>query len=500
MLPDNVFLEIFVFYRDNSGDTRTWKWHLLVHVCRRWRHIVFASPLRLNLRIFCTSRTSVEKNLSIWPSFPIDIEYHYSGIESRPRGEDNVIAALKHRDRVCDLSLDIKGSQFGRMVTEMKKPFPVLTHLRVRSDDRNVPIVPKEFLGRSAPCLQKIGLFGIPYPALPALLPSANNLVTLELHRIPPTGYISPQAMATCLAVLPRLDTFEIRFQSAAPRPGRIHLPISRAVLPALTSFDFKGASEYLEDLLAHINSPQLNRIFIVYLNQFVDFQVAQLSKFIDRSVALNLEATPIRHVQVVFSSGWVSFDMCHHENHLYSCRPRTITVVSCRGIDQQVSHIAQVLSQFSATLSNVVRLKFKFLDEPLSEYHQLEGADDVQWLHLLHQFSAVQTLYVSGTFATHATQALEDIAQDMVADVLPSLEQIHLKGQPVSSVQKFFIARQLSGHPVNVVNVEMEMERERERERAVEVERRKKKRMVESFEEWERERERGMGKLLRRW
>ena len=313
MLPENVLLEIFDFYRNNSNNTHIWKWHFLVHVCRRWRQIIFSSPLRLNLRILCTSRTSVEKNLSIWPIFPINIEYSYSGSEIGPRGADNVIAALKHPNRVCDVSLDTKGLQLGQMVTVMMKPFPVLTRLYIRSDDtsRNLPVLPKEFLGRSAPRLREITLSGIPYPALSALLLSASHLASLELHRIPPTGYISPQAMATCLAALPRLHTLDLQFQSAIPRPERIRPSVTRILLYALTSFELRGASEYLEDLVARIESPQLDRILIVYLNQLVDFQVAQLSDFIEHLV---LQDGSIQACASNTSGDEVSFDMCRHE------------------------------------------------------------------------------------------------------------------------------------------------------------------------------------------
>ena len=145
----------------------------------------------------------------------------------------------------------------------MKEPFPVLTRLPIRSDDSKVPVLPKGFLGRSAPHLREIALSGIPYPALPALLLSASHLVTLELHRIPPTGCISPQAMVTCLAALPGLNASDLQFQPAISRPGRTLPPATRIILPVLTSFEFRGASEYLEDLVAQIDSPQLDRILL---------------------------------------------------------------------------------------------------------------------------------------------------------------------------------------------------------------------------------------------
>ncbi len=198
--------------------------------------------------------------------------------------------------------------------------------------------------------------------------------------------------MVAPLAALPRLKFFAIEFQSATPRPDRIHPPpvLTRTVLPALTSFQFKGASEYLEDLVARIDGPQLDWILVFYLNQLVDFRVAQLSNFIDRSVGPKL--TLFRHARVSFLSDEVTFTMYRHANRPYSgCDPATTSIL-CED-DWQVSHIAQVLSHLFATLSTVVHLE---LDGSLREDHRSEGTDDVQWQHLLRQFPTVQTLRVS--------------------------------------------------------------------------------------------------------
>jgi hypothetical protein len=270
VLPDNVLLEIFDFYRKNHPYTRygVWEWHLLVHVCRRWRQIVFASLHCLNLQLLCTFGTPV-RNLGIWPAFPIVMDYHsFPDRGLTPHDEDNVIAALKHLDRVrvCDVRFAATGSQLGKMATVLQEPFPMLTDLSIdiKTNVGNVPVLPANFLGGSALYLQKVTLFGIPYPALPMLLLSASNLVTLSLRSIPPTGYISPEAMVVGLAALPRLETFTIGFQSATSRPDQIPPPpVTRVVLPALTFFEFHGASKYLEDLVARINSSQLNHISI---------------------------------------------------------------------------------------------------------------------------------------------------------------------------------------------------------------------------------------------
>jgi hypothetical protein len=283
-------------------------------------------------------------------------------------------------------------------------------------------------------------------------------LSKLYLQKIPPTGYISPEVMVASLAALPRLKILVIEFQSATPRPDRTQeagtfLPsVTRTDLP-LTVFRFKGASEYLEDLVTRIDCPLLYWIGIEYFNQFVDFRVNQLSEFIDRPVVLRVSLTLLRHARVTFSSNKVTF---HHSppshagaNPPFPYDPAS-TVVLCEGIDWQVSHMAQVLSQLSATLSNVVHLE---LEVKLGEGRQLKDTDDVEWLLLLHQFSAVQTLHISQELAGHIALALEGSTRGVFTEVLPSLDLICLAGQPASSVEKFVAARHLSDRPVTVVD-----------------------------------------------
>ena len=454
-LPDVVLLEIFDFYRKSHDYLlRTvWKWPLLVRVCRRWRQVVFASPHRLHLRILCTHGTPVG-DLGIWPAFPIVMDYYYySKCGLMPNDEDDVVALFEHLDRICDIRLSVTSSQLGRITMAMQEPLLMLNRLHIFSRDGEGLVLPAEFLGGSAPRLQDITLSGIPYPSLPTLLLSATDLVTLSLRSIPPTGYISPEALAACLAMLTRLKTIHIEFQTATrpdliPRP-----PETRAVLPSLTEFEFQGASEYLEDLVARIDGPQLNRIHTVYLNQIVDFQVAQLSAFIDRSIGSVL--TLFRHAEVTFVRDSVSFDLYPQTYHPSSDWGIVRTEISCKGIDWQVSHMAQVLSQFSAILSNIVLLQLKVKVEEDSE---LEDTN-VEWLHLLRQFFTVQTLRISRELAGHVALALEELTAGMVGEVLPFLDSICLVDQPASSIKNFVAARQLSGRPVTVVNPENDHE-----------------------------------------
>jgi hypothetical protein len=75
-------------------------WHTLVHVCRKWRTIVLGSPRRLDLRLFCTDKTPVKETLAVWPPLPIVIAQY-----GQPTRMDNIIVALEHNDRVCQIDL-----------------------------------------------------------------------------------------------------------------------------------------------------------------------------------------------------------------------------------------------------------------------------------------------------------------------------------------------------------------------------------------------------------
>ena len=97
VLPDDVPLEIF----DVLGITGMEAWQSLVHVCRRWRNLVFVSPRRLNLHLLCTLKTPVKDTLDVWPALPLIV----TGTMALTSGMDNIIAALGQSIRVCQVSL-----------------------------------------------------------------------------------------------------------------------------------------------------------------------------------------------------------------------------------------------------------------------------------------------------------------------------------------------------------------------------------------------------------
>ena len=200
----DVLLEIFDCYllEDNRNYDR---WHNLVHVCRRWRCIISASPRRLHLKLYCTRRRPVNSMLDIWPALPIVI------VSKNMTSKEDVaiiISALRQHNRVYRIyyrSGQYRDS-FSKKFAVIDKPYPVLTSLRLHSDQRqNVPVLPKSFLGGSAPCLRSLTLDGISYPSVGRLLSSTTNLVQLSLWHIPHSRYIAPETIIPSLSTLSRL-------------------------------------------------------------------------------------------------------------------------------------------------------------------------------------------------------------------------------------------------------------------------------------------------------
>ena len=99
VLPDDVLLEIFDFYVDVtiSHGQEIQEWQSLVHVCRRWRTLVFRSPRRLNLRLLCTPETPVRDTLDVWPALSLIIR----GDMDPESGTGDIVAALEQNNRSC---------------------------------------------------------------------------------------------------------------------------------------------------------------------------------------------------------------------------------------------------------------------------------------------------------------------------------------------------------------------------------------------------------------
>ncbi|KAI9512929.1 hypothetical protein F5148DRAFT_1365145 [Russula earlei] len=388
--------------------------------------------------------------LDVWPVLPVVIKHDCTSYESTYPFLDtwgNIAGALEseHRHRICAIHFPlIPTSHRERLAAAMQKPFPELTSLQFWVAKNTVMSLRDSFLGGLAPLLRHLVLGNCPFPGIPKLLLSANQLVVLNLFNIPNSGYISPQDLVTALSVMSRLEILRLEFQSPRYPEGRPSPPLTPSVLSALTELVFQGVHEYLEDLLAHIEAPLLNILDVTFFMD-IDFVIPQLHRLINQAES----SKTCDRATVYTSDRAIRITILGITNRLL----KLSVEISCRELDWQLASLAQVCSSSFPLLSTLVQLD---ITDRVPQSHWKDDMEATQWLELLDPFAAVRDLHLSDQVAPHVCQALEELADERVTEVLPALQNILLSGiQPLGSVPKcieaFVAARNLSGHPVAV-------------------------------------------------
>jgi hypothetical protein len=445
MLPEDALLEVFDCYLKGSRFIfyNIEVWQVLGHVCQKWRNLVFGSSHRLNLQLFCTGNKHVKKMLDIWPPLPIIVLGERT--TSDEVHEDNIVVALKQNDRVCQIRLrGLQNLLWEKVFTIMREPFPALTSMELRSSGGEPSTVSDSFMGRSAPHLQFLQLHGVPFPGLPKLLLSTTHLVTLHLWDVSRFGYITPEAMVTALSALTMLKDFQLQFQShrSCPDRERRHPPLlTRSVLPALIQFIFGGVAEYLEDLVARIDAPLLDRLEITFFRQLI-FHTPQFAQFIGRTP--NLMASDEAHV---------AFTIYKAELQLARYRGLRLEIY-CDQSDWQLSMLAQVCTSSVPLISSLEHLYIHEYEIMFFRPCWEDDIENVQWLELLHPFTTVKALYLSRDITSRIAPALEELVGERATEVLPALQSLFLEelnpSEPVQkAIDKFVATRQLSNHPI---------------------------------------------------
>jgi len=226
-------------------------------------------------------------------------------------------------------------------------------------------------------------------------------------------------------------------------------------ILPCLTDFSFEGASVYLDDLVARIDTPQLRYLSITFFFNQMNFDTPHLVKFISTPrfqepnrarVILDLDA----YVDLYWTSD------------VYPSYPRLRAKISYEDwqADPQPSFIAQVYTTCLPPLSTVENLRLgRFEEDPDPDFYEWkDNVESDQWLELLGPFTAVKNLYLSEEFQPDIASALqEELVGGRTTEVLPSLQNIFLakfeqSGSFQEAIAQFVAARQLSGHLIAVL------------------------------------------------
>src|SRR6266702_3165667 len=437
VLPDDALLQIFGSYRASSP----LHWHRLAHVCRRWRRIVFSSPRGLDLRLYCKHGTPVLKTLDCWPALPIVVQYRGCPMLNppTPKDEDNIVAALKHSDRVCSISLTVTRSLLEKLGT-IEEPFPELEDL-VLVCRNGLPLpFPRNF--RWGTRLRSLRLTGISFPALPQLLSSSPDLVDLQLHEIFNFQNLSPQTFASALSGMTRLRSLSLHFRSFVLRPSFIDVPPLSGecvVLPALTHLKFRGTSDYLNSFVDIIDAPHLGDIEITFFYQ-PTIDVSPLRQFIDR---IEMQKSP-RRADVLSSECAISMSLT---------RPRAPTRlelrISCRQLNRQLSSLARICNHFSQPLLGVRDLRIE-MTRTSSGRDSMNGG---RCMELIRSFKGAERFHVAGELAADILHALRPPVGEFTSDALPALTNLYVIGPRAGALQdavrSIITPRKLSGSPI---------------------------------------------------
>ena len=250
-----------------------------MHICRKWRRLVFSYPRSLNLRLFCTHGTPVRKTLDFWPrALPIVVEYGgSSGLDPpTPEDENDIMAALKLTDRVHSISLTITSSLLEKL-SAIKRPFWRLENLILMSRDEVQLTLPNAFRWGQRLC--RLHSTRIVIPALVQLRYLSMDLIDLQLHEVLLPWYFSPALLMKTLSNLSQLRSLSLHFNSATyyhrvPPPDT-----ERIFIPVLTRLNFRGSMTYLEGIVTSIDAPFLKDIEITFFENYI-FALSELNKF----------------------------------------------------------------------------------------------------------------------------------------------------------------------------------------------------------------------------
>ena len=106
-LDDDSLLQIFSCYR--LEDEENWYlrlgWLMLIHVCPRWRNLIYDSWFHLDMCLLLTNDSPSMDTLSHLPPLPLVIDYSDRTRTITRKDEGNMYLGLQQHDRVCRVVL-----------------------------------------------------------------------------------------------------------------------------------------------------------------------------------------------------------------------------------------------------------------------------------------------------------------------------------------------------------------------------------------------------------
>ena len=355
------------------------------------------------------------------------------------KDEDNIHLGLQqHRQRVRRVALRAPSSSFRMLFKPMNSFFPRLEDLSLFStameEDQEISLeLPEEF---QAPDLRRLSLHGIGLPMGSPLLSSTIALSTLSLTHIRDSSYLSPGHLVTQLRYLPHLEELSIGFDNSVPLPsseGELLLAPTPPVTPPtprLRRLTFRGVDAYLDNLVAQINTPLLERLDLTLLFDLT-FNLVNLAQFIHRT-----EVFGYRVARVIFSKDGVSIDAASNERHSIG---NLHLHIYCEPLDWQLDSATQVYSALGNVLSAVEELTLDLNEDGMPSDWE-NTLDNIAWNELLLPFIGVKKLHIGFSLILELSRALGSVAEEFVLEFLPELQELGVQFEINHAIKLFHL------------------------------------------------------------
>ena len=378
------------------------------------------------------------------PPLPLIINYSEQSRTITPKDERNIHLALKQHDRVRRVTLQAPSSRMRVFLEPMDILFPRLEDLSLMSttvQDMNL-MLPETL---RAPYLRRLALHGIGLPKGLPLLSSAIVLSTLSMTHIGASCYFPPGHLITHLPCLPHLEELTIGFAIPIPIPSSerelLPPPIPPVTLPALRRLTFRGVDVYLDNFVAQVNAPFLERLSVTLIFDLA-FTLVNLAGFIRRT-----EGFEYRFAKIKFGRDGASINADHYKQQ----DPGKLSLhVNCEPLDWQIDSAGQVCSALGTVVSIIEELTLGIDKFQLSSDWE-SRRDDTLWHELLMPFIGLKKLHVDSSLTLELALALESAAG---GSVLPELQEINATlstDRENEAFSAFVKTRESVGRPVQV-------------------------------------------------
>jgi hypothetical protein len=480
ILDDDSLLNAFHLYRlalvdeDDANDDpdptlqgegwshQRW-WHELARVCRRWRHLVIGSASYLRLFRLCTYGTRVEDVLAYSPPLPLVIDYMGGGNLPMAAGDEEVILfALRHRDRVRRIRLQIPFQNLPKVIATIGDEFPMLEYLHIAPPTRRNAnlILPETF---DAPRLGHLVLKRFDFPMRSPILTTAVGIVTLTLEFLLPSAHFRSLDFLQCLSNMSRLEKLTITLHSSIPDDDiegqSFRVPIAtHIVLHKLRWLGFKGTGACVGTLLPLIGAPLLEKLEIIFFDGLPSSMPYLLH------IASPTENLRFGKAKVRFDEKYlVATAYLDNEAKLYTLGIQVVI----GHFNSQVASAAQIFDTLRKLFSAVEYLILQHQRSVVSS--RWDGqADQVHWHDLLRSLNSVKTLHVSGGLVRELSGALRILVEDgpggPIVELLPRLKELSYSSRRDNGdgFASFVRARRNAGNPITLLRQGVRLVRER--------------------------------------